>query len=396
MPRSAISLVAAITLLVIPWHELFGQTTQAQVAVGGGIATDARGITSQALTVAPSVTFAPDPRISFGLSAGATRFPNQQWSLAGGASSAARLPLGAFAALTFNGGAQATTTSYSANYGTVDAIPAAEVRAGPFAVFAGAHAAYGQSSLATSTQTALGSVPGSTSTSTSSRSSIGPVFGGLAQVTGADETLVAGYREERSTVLGIPIADRTLTASVSNGALTVAASYGARAAADENTTFGSGSLSIALPASSSLELGGGTYPSNRITGVPGGRYLSLGLALHIGAPPSEVPNDIRLPAPDDVPAPARGYTRLSIRAGEASRVEVAGDWSGWKPTITTRASNGVWYADLKIAPGRYRYAFRVDGSAWRVPDGAAAVDDGFGGKSAWLTVPDSGAVTEQH
>jgi hypothetical protein len=56
---------------------------------------------------------------------------------------------------------------------------------------------------------------------------------------------------------------------------------------------------------------------------------------------------------------------------------------------TTRASNGVWFADLRIPPGQYRYAFRVNGTTWMVPDGAQAVDDGFGGKSAWLTVGDS-------
>ena len=46
----------------------------------------------------------------------------------------------------------------------------------------------------------------------------------------------------------------------------------------------------------------------------------------------------------------------------------------------------VWFVDLNIPPGQYRYAFRVDGAAWKVPAGAAVVDDDFGGKSAWLTV----------
>jgi hypothetical protein len=51
-----------------------------------------------------------------------------------------------------------------------------------------------------------------------------------------------------------------------------------------------------------------------------------------------------------------------------------------------RADNGVWYADLNLPPGEYRYAFRIDGKEWRVPEGVAAADDEFGGKSAWLTV----------
>ena len=67
-------------------------------------------------------------------------------------------------------------------------------------------------------------------------------------------------------------------------------------------------------------------------------------------------------------------------------MDVAGDFNEWTPVPATRAANGVWYADLRIAPGQYRYAFRVNGKEWRLPHGATAVDDGFGGKSAWLTV----------
>ena len=48
--------------------------------------------------------------------------------------------------------------------------------------------------------------------------------------------------------------------------------------------------------------------------------------------------------------------------------------------------HGVWFIDLPIPPGQYRYAFRIDGATWSVPDGAAVTSDDFGGKSAWLTV----------
>ena len=70
-------------------------------------------------------------------------------------------------------------------------------------------------------------------------------------------------------------------------------------------------------------------------------------------------------------------------------VEIAGDFSNWKPVAATRAPNGVWFADIRIPPGQYRYAFRIDGTTWAVPDGIAAVNDGFGGKSAWLTISDA-------
>jgi len=67
-------------------------------------------------------------------------------------------------------------------------------------------------------------------------------------------------------------------------------------------------------------------------------------------------------------------------------VEVAGDWDSWTLAPATRASNGVWYVDLSLKAGEYRYAFFVDGKEWRVPEGTVAVDDGFGGKSAYVTV----------
>src|SRR5439155_4056224 len=124
----------------------------------------------------------------------------------------------------------------------------------------------------------------------------------------------------------------------------------------------------------------GSYPSNRLIGTPAGRYLNLGLSLRTGrSSPAET-------APDGAAAPMFGFTRLAIRAEDTKRVDVAGDFTNWKPIAARRASNGVWFVDLRIPSGQYRYAFRVDGNTWQIPEGATAVDDDFGGKSAWLIV----------
>jgi 1,4-alpha-glucan branching enzyme len=93
-----------------------------------------------------------------------------------------------------------------------------------------------------------------------------------------------------------------------------------------------------------------------------------------------------MPSPAGVPSPAPGSTRISIRAADAERVDLAGDFNKWQPVAATRAGNGVWYVDLPLPPGEYRYAFRINGKEWRVPEGVAAADDDFGGKAAWLTV----------
>jgi 1,4-alpha-glucan branching enzyme len=79
-------------------------------------------------------------------------------------------------------------------------------------------------------------------------------------------------------------------------------------------------------------------------------------------------------------------TRLALRDEDATSVEIAGDFTNWKFVAATRATNGVWFVDLRIPPGQYRYAFRVDRTKWKVPSGAVVSDDDFGGKSAWLTV----------
>ena len=85
-------------------------------------------------------------------------------------------------------------------------------------------------------------------------------------------------------------------------------------------------------------------------------------------------------------ARARGATRFAIVAPGASSVEIAGDWNHWQPEAAQRAANGVWYADVRLTPGEYRYSFRVDRKEWRVPKGVPQVDDGFGGKSAYIAV----------
>ena len=57
-------------------------------------------------------------------------------------------------------------------------------------------------------------------------------------------------------------------------------------------------------------------------------------------------------------------------------MELAGDWSGWKPEPAQRAANGVWYRDLALRPGEYRYAFRINGTTWTVPAGSLEFEQG--------------------
>ena len=121
-----------------------------------------------------------------------------------------------------------------------------------------------------------------------------------------------------------------------------------REAPGESRGFGGGRLAVTVARGVAVFAAAESYPSNRLTGAPGGRSLSGGLSLStggLGAPRA-------LPRPAGILPLATGATRLSIAAAEASQVEVAGDWIQWQPVPLRRAENGVWYLDLAIPPGR--------------------------------------------
>ncbi len=52
---------------------------------------------------------------------------------------------------------------------------------------------------------------------------------------------------------------------------------------------------------------------------------------------------------------------------EANSVEVVGDFTSWQPQSMTRDDNGVWTLAFDLDPGRYEYAFVIDGQEWK-PD----------------------------
>lgn len=120
-----------------------------------------------------------------------------------------------------------------------------------------------------------------------------------------------------------------------------------------------------------------------IAAVAGGA-LALGYRAGVARGRADVP-----PAAAAVGAGSEVVVRFSLVAPEARRVELAGDFNGWRPEAAplTRAGGTAWVTTVRVAPGRHEYTFVIDGRRW-VPDPAAAeiVDDGFGGKNAVLDV----------
>ena len=83
-------------------------------------------------------------------------------------------------------------------------------------------------------------------------------------------------------------------------------------------------------------------------------------------------------------------TRFMIVAPSAKQVALVGDFNDWDQSQTPLlkvAANGVWTAEVKLPPGRYAYAFLVDGQRWVAdPDAPPAVGDDFGRPSSVVTV----------
>lgn len=379
------SAAAYAVLLILPTIRA-GAQQSAAVAVTGGVATDQRGVRSNALTLAPELHF-DGALASLQLGGSATRFESDVWSLGGGASVSARHPLGQYAALTLNasGNLARLGGAFSATYTEAAAVPALELTLRRLTLFGGVRAARGSAS----TRENGGGLPlpgsGSVPTTSVGRGGAGPLLGGVISLSQpeSDVDVRIGAREDRIVVSHVSVADRSASLSLAGARARATFMAGARSASDERAGFGNAAFSLMVTPSASLEIAGGRYPSNRLLGTPAGRFMNAGIALRVGGleeRPAAQPSGVR--------APPAGTTRLALRAPDATRVEIAGDFNEWRSAPATRATNGVWYADLRIAPGRYRYAFRVNGREWRVPDGATAVNDGFGGKSAWITVRD--------
>jgi Glycogen recognition site of AMP-activated protein kinase len=80
-------------------------------------------------------------------------------------------------------------------------------------------------------------------------------------------------------------------------------------------------------------------------------------------------------------------------APQAASVALVGDFNDWDPKRSPmRTANGVWATAVQLTPGRYRYAFLVNGVEWRAdPAAPTAKDDEFGTPSSVVTVGGSGS-----
>jgi len=82
---------------------------------------------------------------------------------------------------------------------------------------------------------------------------------------------------------------------------------------------------------------------------------------------------------------------LEFEAPGAEKVGLVGDFNQWgkkELPIASKNNDGKWVFELELTPGRYQYAFEVNGKKW-LPDPRAKgiIPDGFGGINSVLYIP---------
>ncbi|MCU0626692.1 MAG: isoamylase early set domain-containing protein [Gemmatimonadaceae bacterium] len=82
--------------------------------------------------------------------------------------------------------------------------------------------------------------------------------------------------------------------------------------------------------------------------------------------------------------------RLLLEAPDARRVQVAGDFNDWsrdETPLVRDPATGRWTVVLQLPPGRYKYAFLVNGRRWVADTAHERVrDDDFGVPTSELVV----------
>jgi len=147
-------------------------------------------------------------------------------------------------------------------------------------------------------------------------------------------------------------------------------------------------------------ISGGRYPSDPIRGSIAGRYVSA--AIRFRLQPTRRPV-FPLPLPHSgsnggadpmsttsltLTREASGSVRLLLQTPPASSVEIAGDFTDWRPmSLASLTPQGGWEIVLRIPPGVHQINVRIDGGPWTVPVGTTRLVGDYGDDVGSFVVP---------
>ncbi len=202
----------------------------------------------------------------------------------------------------------------------------------------------------------------------------------------------------------IRFTDAQLAMRMSQGVFDVVASASARSGwrplerGDDRRSWGSVGTSVWFTRWAAIVASAGTYPVDPVQGYPGGRFGSVGLRFGTRAPaattntPASVRRHhehlVRRAGLDafSVEQLAGGRLRIVARAVDATRMEIMGSFTGWRPVPLTRGTAGEWSVTLPVTPGTHELNVRVNGGRWLVPPGLAFTTDEYGVAAGRLVV----------
>ena len=78
---------------------------------------------------------------------------------------------------------------------------------------------------------------------------------------------------------------------------------------------------------------------------------------------------------------------LRVRAPGAGAVEIAADFTDWRPVMLAREGDDWWTITRAIPAGPRQLNVRTNGGPWLVPRGATPVADEFGGTVGVIQLP---------
>jgi len=83
---------------------------------------------------------------------------------------------------------------------------------------------------------------------------------------------------------------------------------------------------------------------------------------------------------------AADHILVRVHGRDASRVEIAGDFTDWQPVALLPVRGHWWAGMLRVSPGLHRVQVRLDGGPWHAPPGLPRADDGPAGPAGTLIV----------